>query len=352
MESELAKHNLTRQDSTAEQRQTATLKTRQAKPSEQNREILQRGWKQQAKDLNWQPEAIPNQSLSGTQKDLSERVAHTISVLTEKDAVISEQSIYRHLNGSNQPAVSKERMIDSLKQLKSEGKLYSREVTTFDRHTRLNMIQPGIVTQQGQQLEKQMLATAERMNHPPTPSWLGKISPSLEKLALNSGYFKGGAITSPKAAAKQVDAKIAIASQNGYTWTAEQRQATIGILSHRGNLTQLQGFAGTAKTSSVLSSIRDISKREGYIVIAIAPSHSASQQLQKDIQADKALTTSGYLAQMQSGTLQKDLNASKVLVIHDEAGLASAQQMKELLNQAHENGHRLVNSGDRFQKPV
>lgn len=350
VEAELAKFNLTRQDSTAEQRQTATMKTRQSKPIEQNREILQRCWQQQANDLNWQPEPIPTQSLSKAEKDLSERVEHTIAVITEKDAVISESAIYRHLNGTDQPAISQQQLSDTLKQLQDEGKLHSRKITIFDRHTRLNVTQPAIVTEQGRQLEKQMISTAKCMNHSPTPSWLGKISPSLEKLVLNSGYFKGGAIASPKEATKQIDAKIALAALKGHIWTSEQRQAAIGILSHRGNLTQLQGYAGTAKTSTILASIRDIAHREGYTVFAIAPSHAASQQLQKDIQADKALTTSGYLAQMRSGTLKNDLNSNKVLVIHDEAGLASAEQMKELLNQVHANGHRLVNSGDRFQK--
>jgi ATP-dependent exoDNAse (exonuclease V) alpha subunit len=354
VEAELAKHNLTRQESTAEQRQTATLKTRQAKPTEQNREVLQLGWRQQAKDIGLHPEQIPEsqraQNLALSQQILSERVAHTISALTEKDAVISEQVIYHYLNGTDHRAVSKQQLSQTLDQLKAEGKLHSRAITAFDRHTRLNVKQSAIVTEQGRQLEGQMLSTAERMNQPHTPSWLGKISPSLEKLALNSGYFKGGAISSPKAAAKQIDAKITIAAQKGHHWTNEQRQAAISILSHRGDLSQLQGYAGTAKTSSVLASIRDIVQREGYTVIAIAPSHAASQQLQKDIQADYALTTSGYLAKMQSGQLQKELENSKVLVIHDEAGLASTQQMKDLLVQAEKNGHRLLNSGDRYQK--
>ncbi|BCN92777.1 conjugative relaxase [Thiomicrorhabdus immobilis] len=354
VEAELAKHNLTRQDSTAAQRQTATLKTRQAKPTEQNRQAMFRSWQQQAKDIGWQPEPRPDnqptQSLAQPQQALSDRVSHTIAVLTEKDAVISEGAVYRHLNGTDQPAVSKQQLADTLKQLKSEGKLHSREIGSFDRHTRLNITQPAIVTEQGRQLEKQMLSTAERMNQSQTPGWLGKVSPSLEKLALSSGYFKGGAITSPKVAAKQVDVQIALAAQKEHTWTAEQRQAAIGILSHRGNLSQLQGYAGTAKTSSVLASIRDIAKREGYTVVAIAPSHAASQQLQKDINANQALTTSGYIAKMQSGHLQKELNSNKVLVIHDESGLASTQQMKELLVQAEKSGHRLLNSGDRYQK--
>jgi len=350
VEAELAKNNLTRQNSTAEQRQIATLKTRQAKPSEQNREIVKRGWQQQVKDLKWRPESFPNKSFSQSPQTLSQRVEHTITVLTEKDTVISEQAICRHLNGIDQQAVSQKQLMATLQQLKSEGKIDSRELTAFDRHTRLNITQAAIVTEQGRLLEKQMLNVAERLNQSRSTSWLGNISPSLEKLALHSGYFKGGAITSPKVAAKQVDVKIALATQKGHHWTAEQRQAAIGILRYRGNLSQLQGYAGTAKTSSVLAAIRDVAKFEGYAVLAIAPSHAASQQLQKDINADKALTTSGYLAKIKSGQLQKELGTHKVLVIHDEAGLASTQQMKDLLNEAVKNGHRILNSGDRYQK--
>jgi conjugative relaxase-like TrwC/TraI family protein len=134
VEAELAKHNLTRQDSTAEQRQTATLKTRKAKPNEQNLQVLQRSWKQQAKDIGLQPEPRPNnqhaQRLYQSQQALSERVSHTIAVLTEKDAVISEGATYRHINGTDQPAVSKQQLVDTLKQLKSEGKLHRREISS------------------------------------------------------------------------------------------------------------------------------------------------------------------------------------------------------------------------------
>ena len=360
VEAELAKYQLTRAESTAEQRQIATLKTRQAKPAQQNLTHLQQSWQKMAKHLNWQPEPIPNahpaQSIHQphSQKtiapNLIERVQHTLAVLTEKDAVVSEMAIYRHLNGTDQAAVSQQQLKDTLNHLKAQGQIHTRLLTTFDRATRLNLTQAAVVTEQGRQLEKQMLHLAQQMNAPSKPSWLGKISPTLEKLALNSGYFKGNAITSPKAAAKQIDTQIALAAEKGHHWTAEQRQAAIGILSHRGGLTQLQGYAGTAKTSSVLSAIRDIAKKEGYTIIAIAPSHAASQQLQKEIKADQALTTSGYLTKMQSGQHQKTLQTQKVLIIHDEAGLASSQQMKDLLHQAQKHHHRLLNAGDRYQK--
>ena len=330
IENELAKYNLSREDSTAEQRQIATLKTRKDKPTQQNLDLLKQHWKEQVKALEWKTQPIPN-TTKVHNNAIQNRVMHTVEILTEKDSVISEQAIYRHLNSSSAHSISKAQLSDAMNNLKSQGIIHSRKLKDFDRNTRLIIEQPAIVTEQGIQLETSMLDIANKMSTPPSPNWLGKISPTLEKLVLSSGYFRGGAISSIKSATKAVDAKIAIASEKGHVWTQEQREATISILSHRGKLSQLQGFAGTAKTSSVLASIRDIAKNEDYKVIAVAPSHSASQQLQKDIQADHAITTSGYLAQMKSGQLQNSLNNDKVLVIHDEAGLASTEQLQSLL---------------------
>lgn len=363
VEAELAKYGLTRESSTAEQRDTATLKTRKAKPTHQDRHALHEKWQSQAKALGWTPQ-IPNteqvkQATSNPQQ-MTDRVRHTIAVLTEKDAVISEHSIYRQINSDqHQPAVSKEQLNNTLNTMRNRGDIESRQLTSYDRHTKTIMTKAAITTREAKQTEKKMLTTAMTMNTPDKPTWIGKVSTKLETIAVNSGYFKGHAITSEKAAARAVDVKIALDASNSKHWTQEQRTAVVGILSHQGKLTQLQGYAGTAKTSSVLKSVRDIAKQQGYTVIAVAPSHSAANQLQRDIKADAQLTTSGYLAAMNqisqgkadaSNSAHQALQSGKVIVIHDEAGLASSQQMQSFLDHAHQAGHRVINSGDRYQK--
>lgn len=363
VEAELAKQGLKRETSTAEQRDTATLKTRKAKPTHQDRAVLQDNWQQQAKALGWTPN-IPTteqaQQTTPSHETISHRVSHTIAVLTEKDAVISEHSIYRQVNGDHQKAaISKAQLAETMKQLKQSDQIESRQLTSYDRHTKTVMIKPAITTKEAKQTEQAMLNTAKAMNTPDKPTWIGKVSSKLENLAVNSGYFKGHAITSEKSASRAVDVRIAIDASNGQHWTQEQRTAVVGILSHQGKLTQLQGYAGTAKTSSVLKSVRDIAKQQGYTVIAVAPSHSAANQLQRDIRADIQLTTSSYLAAMNqisrgkadpNNATHQALQDKKVIIIHDEAGLASSQQMKFFLNHAHQAGHRVVNSGDRYQK--
>jgi conjugative relaxase-like TrwC/TraI family protein len=363
VEAELAKHGLTRESSTAEQRDAATLKTRKAKPTHQDRAALQHHWQQQAKALGWTPQIPSTEQLKQNpynQQQLTERVSHTIAVLTEKDAVISEHNIYRQLNSDQQqPAVNKEQLNATLKTMRDRGQIEQRQLTSYDRHTKTLMTKPAITTKDAKETEQTMLATAKAMNTPEKPTWIGKVSSKLETLAVNSGYFKGHAITSEKSAAKSVDVRIAMDASNGKHWTQEKRTAVVGILSHQGKLTQVQGYAGTAKTSSVLKSVRDIAKQQGYTVIAVAPSHSAANQLQRDIKADAQLTTSGYLAAMNqisqgkadpNNATHQALQNSKVIVIHDEAGLASSQQMQSFLDHSHQAGHRVINSGDRYQK--
>ena len=363
VEAELAKHGLSRSDSTAEQRDAATLKTRKAKPTHQDRAALHVNWKEQAKALGWTPSIPASEQSHHNEQNraaLTERINNTIAVLTEKDAVVCEHSIYRQLNSDQQhPAISKDQLNAALKTMRDGGDIEQRQLTSYDRHTKTVMTKPAITTKEAKQTEQKMLATAMAMNTPDKPTWIGKVSSKLETLAVNSGYFKGHAITSKKSAARAVDVRIALDASNGKNWTNEQRTAVVGILSHQGKLTQLQGYAGTAKTSSVLKSVRDIGKQQGYTVIAVAPSHSAANQLQRDIKADAQLTTSGYLAAMNqisqskadsSNPMHQALQSNKVIVIHDEAGLASSQQMQSFLDHAHQAGHRVINSGDRYQK--
>ncbi len=360
---ELAKHGLNRETSTAEQRDAATLKTRKAKPTHQDRQALQEKWQSQAKAIGWTPQIPSMEHLKQrlhNQDQITNRVSHTIAVLSEKDAVISEHSIYRQINADHQqPVISKEQLSYTMVQLKQSGQIESRQLTSYDRHTKTLMTKSAITTKDAKETEQAMLTTATAMNSQDKPTWIGKVSSRLETLAVNSGYFKGHAITSEKSAARAVDVRIALDASNGKHWTNEQRTAVVGILSHQGKLTQLQGYAGTAKTSSVLKSVRDIAKQQGYRVIAVAPSHSAANQLQRDIKADAQLTTSGYLAAMNqlrqgradpNNATHQVLQDKKVIIIHDEAGLTSSQQMQSFLNNAHQAGHRVINSGDRYQK--
>ncbi|MCI4411237.1 MAG: relaxase domain-containing protein, partial [Thiotrichales bacterium] len=226
VEEELAKHGLSRSDSTAEQRQQATLKTRADKPTHQNRNALRDMWQQQARQLDWTPQ-IP---VMGQEKqdeisktNVAERVEHSIKVFTEKDAVVSYFSIYKHINAGEGAAISKDQLHSVMNGMREQGVIEQRELHSYNRHTKTKMTDLAITTQSAKEIEHKMLSTANAMNVPSKPTWIGRVSTRLETLAVNSGYFKGHAISSEKSASRAVDVRIAIDASNGKHWTQEQR---------------------------------------------------------------------------------------------------------------------------------
>lgn len=359
VEQALKDKGIDRDSATPDQRQIATLATRKLKEKNIDEQALWQHWQSESVAHDWIPQVPILSKNLPVNEQINDHLLHTIKVLSEQDALISLESIYRHINNNIDQAINWQDMQTGIQQLIQQGELEARKLPAFDRHARTVTEKDAITTRDAVEREKQMLALARTMNLPEQPSWWDSISDSLKSLVGISKYYRGGAILSQAAATKHIALRMAIDSQNGKVWTEEQRHAAVSILSHRGKLMQLQGYAGTAKTSSVLKNVCQLSQQQGHIVVAIAPSHSAANQLQSDISADAKLTTSGYLAEMKkidagkadhNNPLHKALLSDRVLVIHDEAGLASSEQMLSLLSLAHDAGHRVINSGDRYQK--
>src|SRR3546814_765716 len=60
-------------------------------------------------------------------------------------------------------------------------------------------------------------------------------------------------IASDLAAAKAVASAAAQSERAGHSWNADQRTATAQLLTSRNRITAVQGYAGTAKTTTVLA---------------------------------------------------------------------------------------------------
>jgi conjugative relaxase-like TrwC/TraI family protein len=121
--------------------------------------------------------------------------------------------------------------------------------------------------------------------------------------------------------------------------TPEQRQAICTILFNRDQVIILQGKAGTGKTRTLKELIKGIEK-SGNDVFACAPSSGATEVLRKELSL-KADTLQQLL--INEGLQQRMKN--KVLIV-DEAGLISTEQMRDLCRIARENNNRLVLTGD------
>ena len=121
--------------------------------------------------------------------------------------------------------------------------------------------------------------------------------------------------------------------------TKEQREAVRTILFNRDQVIIFQGKAGTGKTRTLREIVKGIEKG-GNDVFACAPSSGATEVMRNELTL-KADTLQQLLV---NEDLQQRIR-NKVIIV-DEAGLISTQQMRNLCRIARENNNRLLLTGD------
>lgn len=122
----------------------------------------------------------------------------------------------------------------------------------------------------------------------------------------------------------------------------EQKHAVRQVLDSRDFAINLRGAAGTGKTA-ILQEINRGLHQSGHEVMAVAPTRSAVEELQK-VGFHDAVTVSRLL---EDRTAQSSLHG-KVLIV-DEAGMVSGRQMDGLLKLAEQEHARILFSGDTRQ---
>ena len=122
----------------------------------------------------------------------------------------------------------------------------------------------------------------------------------------------------------------------------EQKHAVEFVLRSRDRAVSFSGAAGTGKTAT-LQELRRVLMDAGRVVLAVAPTMSAVEELQKVGFVD-AVTIERLL---QDPRMRYGIRGS--VIILDEAGMVSARQMTDLLRLADECSLRVVFSGDTKQ---
>ncbi len=148
------------------------------------------------------------------------------------------------------------------------------------------------------------------------------------------------AIQTPMGAAKAV-ARAALKSD--YVWTAEQRDATRALLTDTNRVTAVQGYAGTAKTTTVLATFAHEAKVRGLEVTPLAPTASAARTLGEALGL-RGETVAKHLMNPVSAT-----NSGRGIWIVDEASLLSARDTATLLETATKADARVILVGDVTQ---
>jgi conjugative relaxase-like TrwC/TraI family protein len=122
----------------------------------------------------------------------------------------------------------------------------------------------------------------------------------------------------------------------------DQIAAVTGVLDARARVLILQGDAGTGKTTSLKAIVAGIEQGGGR-VFGCAPSSGAADVLRQELTAD-ADTLQQLLI---NESLQRKARDRVILV--DEAGLISVNEMRDLCRLAQRNGNRLLLVGDTKQ---
>ncbi len=148
------------------------------------------------------------------------------------------------------------------------------------------------------------------------------------------------ALLSPTDAAKAVE-YAAIKAE--YTWSDDQRAATRALLTSENRITAVQGYAGTAKTTTVLSTYARAAEQEGYRITALAPTASAARTL------GEALNTQGDTVAKHLLSKASGAGDGRSIWIVDEASMLSAKDTAALLEYAARVDARIVLVGDTKQ---
>lgn len=317
IEAALASKGLDRESATAAQKDMLAIATRDGK-QELTAEQLRGAWQIRAAELGFdgqtlqtqaQREALSNPTPGRMDAAAALAVESAMAKLGERESIFSAGLLRQE---AMQMAVGKAGLADierAIGQATERAQLIPREIQHHGRAI------DGYTTQAGIEIESRMLATEL------------------------SGRNKAQELL-PERNAHRVVAQHELKSE--HPWTQGQRLAAAALLSSRNYVNAVQGYAGTAKTTTVIQSVAHVAWRQDYQVIAMAPTANAAETLGQAI-GKLSITVSRHLVALDS---KQPLSDKPQLWIVDEASMLSAKQTAALLDGAKAVGARVLLVGD------
>lgn len=321
IDARLAERGTSREEASAAEKQIAALDTREAKTHTDHRE-LRADWRTTADSLGFDQTAR-NELVAGARARASDldaaspellarqAVAFAAAKLSEREAVFAASTLAREAGDFAFGKAGHGAISAAITKAEERGELVSR-IFVDRRGAEFS----GFTTPQAIETERTLLRleTAGR----------GMAKP----------------LASPVTAARTVERAARQSARSGYTWTGDQKRATAELLTSRDRVAAVQGYAGTAKTTTVLATYAREAQRRGIAITALAPTASAAMVL------GDALGTRGDTVARHLLTPEARLPGKDVVWIIDEASLLSAHDMAKLLASADKAGARLVLVGD------
>jgi conjugative relaxase-like TrwC/TraI family protein len=334
IEAALAERGKTRATATAAEKGVIALATRDKKVDAERGDLMAT-WRAQADRLGFGAEerlavtqsatkdsakVKPLQAQGRGEAAATEAVAAAARSLTERSAVVPASALERRAGDFAFGRASASDIRSAIASAQKGGELVAR-VHSDNRGVEAR----GFTTRAAIQTEKRMLALEARGR--------GSITPEFDRMA----------------ASRFVSIATMRREEQGFTWTSGQRQATIGLLASGDKVVGVQGYAGTAKTTTVLATYADAMRSKGHTVRAFAPTANAAALLGEAIGTGKEGTEGRTVASLtRSGeriVTEAKASAREVWIV-DEASMVSARDMVRVLDLAERGNARLVLVGD------
>ena len=322
IEAALGERGTSREDASAAEKQMAALDTRQAKVAADQASLVA-DWRITADRAGFDHSArlaLVRDAQAGAARgggvlemmDAAERaVAHAADKLGERHSVFSVAALHEEAGRVGLGKTSYAGIGAAIAAATGRGDLIDR--TFLDRR---GAAFAGLTTRQNIEAETRLLRIEARGR--------GAVAP----------------VASPLAAAKAVASAARQAERDGFAWNADQRAATEQLLTSRNRITAVQGYAGTAKTTTVLATFAHETGARGVAVVALAPTASAAMVL------GEALGTRGDTVARHLLSPARSAPGERAAWIVDEASLLSARDSARLFDLAETHDARVILVGD------
>lgn len=326
IEAALGERGTSRDAASAAEKQIAALDTRQAKVAADHATLVA-DWRETASGAGFEGEArlamvreaeaiaasTDHRADINKQGDMTadRAVAHAADKLSERQSVFPAAALQEEAGRIGLGKVGYAQIGAAIDAAIKQGDLIDRSF--LDRR---GAEFAGFTTRQNVEIEAKMLRIEAEGR--------GALSP----------------VASPLAAAKTVASAAVQAERAGYGWNADQRNATEQLLTSRNRVTALQGYAGTAKTTTVLATFAREADVRGVAVVALAPTASAAMVL------GEALGTRGDTVARHLLSPERPHQGQPAAWIVDEASLLSARDTARLFDLADKHNARVILVGD------
>lgn len=321
VEARLAERGQTRETASAAEKQIAALDTRAVK-EEVNRTELVKDWRETAASAGFGQAArlalVTKAEMAAAQPDHNNTLAATGEItahqavtfaaekLGERQSVFSAADLEKEAGRFGLGTVTQTQIGAAIDRATKDGALASR--TFIDKR---GAEFSGFTTALNIDNEQRLLR------------------------AEANGRGNIAAIQTPLQAAKAV-ARAALTS--AHPWTPDQREAAKTLLTSQNRVTAVQGYAGTAKTTTVLATFAREAEALGAKVTALAPTASAARTLGEALET-RGETVARHLMD------QSPASGRNVWIV-DEASMLSARDTATLLESAQKANARVVLVGD------